>query len=240
MKNILINKKCFITGATGALGFELARLFAKNKCKLFITGKNNSKLIGKYKKLKLEFPKEKIFFKQCNLYSYNQIDQLCNLVLKKLKNIDIVVNCAGIFSIENLNRINSKKFDEMFAVNVKAPIIITRNFIKTMRLNRWGRIINIGSTSSYEGFEKTALYCSSKHALLGFSRSVFNEYKKYGIRSLIFSPGSIKSEMGRKIKNQNYRTFLNAKDVAQVILSNIQSDTQLVIPETIIKRIISL
>jgi short-subunit dehydrogenase len=237
MKNILINKKCFITGATGALGFELARLFAKNKCKLFITGKNNSKLIGKYKKLKLEFPKEKIFFKQCNLYSYNQIDQLCNLVLKKLKNIDIVVNCAGIFSIENLNRINSKKFDEMFAVNVKAPIIITRNFIKTMRLNRWGRIINIGSTSSYEGFEKTALYCSSKHALLGFSRSVYNEYKKYGIRSLIFSPGSIKSEMGRKIKNQNYRTFLNAKDVAQVILSNIQSDTQLVIPEMIIKRI---
>ena len=97
MKNILINKKCFITGATGALGFELARLFAKNKCKLFITGKNNSKLIGKYKKLKLEFPKEKIFFKQCNLYSYNQIDQLCNLVLKKLKNIDIVVNCAGSF-----------------------------------------------------------------------------------------------------------------------------------------------
>ena len=179
MKNILINKKCFITGATGTLGFELARLFAKNKCKLFITGKNHSKLINKYKKLKLEFPKEKIFFKQCNLCSSNEIDQLCNLVLKKLKNVDIVVNCAGIFSIENLNRINSKKFDEMFAVNVKAPIIITRNFIKTMKLNRWGRIINIGSTSSYEGFEKTALYCSSKHALLGFSRSVYNEYKKY-------------------------------------------------------------
>ena len=35
MKNILINKKCFITGVTGVLGFELARLFAKNKCKIF-------------------------------------------------------------------------------------------------------------------------------------------------------------------------------------------------------------
>ena len=43
MQNILKNKKCFITGATGALGFELARLFAKNKCELFITGKNNAK-----------------------------------------------------------------------------------------------------------------------------------------------------------------------------------------------------
>ena len=237
MKNILINKKCFITGVTGVLGFELARLFAKNKCKLFITGKNHSKLINKYKKLKLEFPKEKIFFKQCNLCSSNEIDQLCNLVLKKLKNVDIVVNCAGIFSIENLNRINSKKFDEMFAVNVKAPIIITKNFIEIMRSNRWGRIINIGSSSSYEGFEKTALYCSSKHALLGFSRSVYNEYKKYGIRSLIFSPGSIKSKMGRKIKNQDYRTFLDAKDIAQVILSNIIIDTKLIIPEIIIKRI---
>ena len=162
-----------------------------------------------------------------------------NLIKTKVP-IDILVNCAGIFSIENLNQINSKKFDEIFAVNVKAPIIITKNFIESMKSNRWGRIINIGSSSSYEGFEKTTLYCSSKHALLGFSRSVFNEYKKYGIRSLIFSPGSIKSKMGRKIKNQNYRTFLNAKDVAQVILSNIKCDTQLVIPETIIKRISSL
>ena len=239
MENILINKKCFITGVTGAVGFELARLFLKNKCKLFITGKNHSKLISRYKKLKIEFPKEKIFFKQCDLYSYNEIDKLCNLVLKKLKNVDILVNCAGIFSIENLNRINSKKFDKMFAVNVKAPIIITKNFIETMRLNRWGRIINIGSSSSYEGFEKTVLYCSSKHALLGFSRSIYKEYKKYGIRSLIFSPGSIKSKMSKKIKNQDYRTFLDAKDVAQVILSNIQFNTQLVMPETIIKRITS-
>ena len=237
MKNILINKKCFITGATGALGFELARLFTKSKCKLFITGKNHSKLISKYKKLKFEFPKEKIFFKQCNLGSSKEINLLCNLVLKKLKNVDILINCAGIFSIENLNRVNSRKFDEIFAVNVKAPIIITKNFIESMRLNRWGRIINIGSSSSYEGFEKTALYCSSKHALLGFSRSVYNEYKKYGIRSLIFSPGSIKSKMSKKIKNQDYRTFLDAKDVAQVILSSIKYDMQLVIPETIIKRI---
>jgi 3-oxoacyl-[acyl-carrier protein] reductase len=240
MENILINKKCFITGVTGAVGFELARLFAKNKCKLFITGRNHSKLIKRYKKLKLEFPKEKIFFKQCDLIFSNEVDKLCKLVLKKLKNVDILVNCAGIFSIENLNQVKSKKFDEIFAVNVKAPVIITKNFVESMRLNRWGRIINIGSSSSYEGFEKTALYCASKHALLGFSRSIYKEYKKYGIRSLIFSPGSIKSKMGKKIKNQSYRTFLNAKDVAQVILSNIQSDAQLVIPETIIKRIISL
>ena len=239
MKNVLKNKKCFITGVTGAVGYELARLFAKNECKLFITGKNHSKLINRYKKLKLEFPKEKIFFKQCDLISYNEVDQLCKLVLKKLKNVDILVNCAGIFSIENLNQVNSKKFDEIFAVNVRAPILITKNFIKSMKLKRWGRIVNIGSSSSYEGFEKTALYCSSKHALLGFSRSIYKEYKKYGIRSLIFSPGSIKSKMSKKIKNQDYRTFLDAKDVAQVILSNIKSDTQLVIPETIIKRITS-
>jgi len=237
MKNILENKKCFITGVTGAIGFELARLFAKSKCKLFITGKNHSKLISRYKKLKFEFPKEKIFFKQCDLSSSNGINQLCNLALKKLKNVDILINCAGIFSIEKLNQVNSRKFDEMFSVNVKAPIIITKNFIESMKSNRWGRIINIGSSSSYEGFEKTALYCSSKHALLGFSRSIYNEYKKYGIRSLIFSPGSIKSKMSKIIKNQDYRTFLDAKDVAQVILSNIKCDTQLVIPETIIKRI---
>ena len=135
MEIILKSKKCFITGVTGAVGFELARLFAKNKCKLFITGKNNSKLISRFKKLKFEFPEEKILFKQCDLNSSNQVSQLCNLVLKKLKNVDILVNCAGIFSIENLNQVNSKKFDKIFAVNVKAPIIFTKNFIKSMKSN---------------------------------------------------------------------------------------------------------
>ena len=109
MQNILKNKKCFITGATGALGFELARLFAKNKCELFITGKNNAKLINKYKKLKFDFPNQKIYFKQCDLTFSNKLDQLCHLVLKKLKKVDILVNCAGIFSVENFNQVNLKK-----------------------------------------------------------------------------------------------------------------------------------
>ena len=50
MKNILINKKCFITGVTGVLGFELARLFAKNKCKLFIFNNYYTLFSTKYDK----------------------------------------------------------------------------------------------------------------------------------------------------------------------------------------------
>jgi len=236
MQNILKNKKCFITGATGALGFELARLFAKNKCELFITGKNNAKLINKYKKLKFDFPNQKIYFKQCDLTFSNKLDQLCHLVLKKLKKVDILVNCAGIFSVENFNQVNLKKIEEIFAVNVKAPMIITKNFIGSMKLNRWGRIINIGSSSSYYGFEKTALYCSSKHGLLGFSRSIYKEYKKYGIYSLIFSPGSFKGKMGKKVRNQNYNAFPEPEEVAKIIFSNIKFDKQKIISEIVIKK----
>ena len=236
MKNILKNKKCFISGATGAVGFELSRLFAKNHCKLFITGRSNSKLININKKIKSEFPGVKIFFKKCDLPSSHQTERLCKLALKKLKNIDILVNCAGVFSIEDFNQINPKKFDEMFAVNIKAPIIITKKFIKSMKLNKWGRVINIGSSSSYDGFAKTVLYCSSKHALLGFSRSIHSEYKKFGIKSLFFAPGSIKSNMGKKIKNQDYNTFLDPKDVANIVLSKLKSNKHLKITETKIKR----
>ena len=69
MKNILINKKCFITGVTGAVGLELARLFAKNKCKIIYHRKKSFKANKKdIKNLNLNFPKKKFSLNNVTLF----------------------------------------------------------------------------------------------------------------------------------------------------------------------------
>ncbi len=80
-------------------------------------------------------------------------------------------------------------------------------------------IISLGSSSSYEGFKNTTIYCATKHALLGAIKSINNEKIKENIVNINLNPGSIKTKMGKKVKNQNYADFINPKELAEFILS---------------------
>jgi 3-oxoacyl-[acyl-carrier protein] reductase len=105
-----------------------------------------------------------------------------------------------------------------------------------MKKKKWGRIVNIGSSSSYDGFSETSIYSASKHAILGFSRSIQKELKSYGIRTYCISPGSIKTKMGKKIKGQKYSTFINPKEIAEVILNLVKLDKEMIITEIRLDR----
>ena len=105
-----------------------------------------------------------------------------------------------------------------------------------MKKKKWGRIINIGSSSSYQGFSEGTIYCASKHALLGLSRSLFAELKEAKIRTFCISPGSIKTDMGKQDKKQNYKTFLDPKEVAEYIVYSINFDKELVTEEIRLNR----
>ena len=97
-------------------------------------------------------------------------------------------------------------------MNVRAPIFLTKEFVKDMVSDKWGRIINIASSGAYNGQEKTTIYRASKHALLGFSKAIHKEFHESNVRTFCISPGPIKSKMGELItphlnKNENYDTF---------------------------------
>ena len=89
---------------------------------------------------------------------------------------------------------------------------------------KWWRIVNIGSSSSYNGFKNTSIYCSSKHALLGLSRSLHDELKEHNIRTFCVSPGSIKTSMGKRVIGQNYDTFMDPKEIAEWLKAKLVID----------------
>ena len=106
-----------------------------------------------------------------------------------------------------------------------------------MKKSKWGRIVNIGSSSGYNGFKNGTAYCSSKHALLGFSRALFAELKDNNVRVYSISPGSTQTKMGKLSKDQKFETFLEPKEVAEYVEFVIRFEKQLVSEEIRLNRI---
>lgn len=234
-KNILYGKNCLVTGATGGIGKEIAESLAKNSCNLFLTGRNNKLLL----KIKNDLEKKfsiNINFQHGDLTNKNDYEKIIKKVRNSFKNIDIVINSAGIFIEKSIERTTIEDFEKCFRINTTIPFLICKEFSKDMKKKRWGRIVNIGSSSAYDGFENGSAYCSSKHAVLGLSRALYNEFKKKNVRVYCISPGSSKTKMGRKCKNQNFETFINPKEIANYITNIILFNNEMIIEESRLNR----
>ena len=235
-KNTLKNKNCLITGSTGGLGREISLELAKNGCNLFLTGTNKKKLETQKSELENNFSNIVIKYKVIDLRKDDEINSLVKDIRQEFSHIDVLVNCAGIFPINEISNSTIDEYDSCMNLNVRAPFILSKEFSKDMVENNWGRIVNIASSGAYNGLKNTIIYRSSKHALLGLSRSLYNELKEHNVRTFCISPGPIKTEMGKDIikkenPDEDYKTFMNPKEIAEFITFVICFDNNLISPE---------
>ena len=242
MNQILCGKNCLITGATGGLGKEIAKEFAKNGCNLFLTGRNNDKLNSLKNELENSVNEIKIDFEDADLSDDGEIQKLIEKVKNTFVNIDILVNCAGVFPVKLLSDSTVEDFENCFSVNVKAAFVLCKEFSQGMISKKWGRIINIASSGAYNGRSKTVVYRASKHALLGLSRSLHSELKEHNVRTFCVSPGPIKTSMGHDIiKNENpderFDSFMNPNEIAEFIAYLVSFDNEMVSEEIRLSRI---
>jgi len=241
-ENILKLKNCLITGATGGLGREIAIELAKKECNLFLTGRQNKKLEKLNKELEKINKNNLIKYKHCNLQETEELDDLIQKIRAEFNSIDILVNCAGTFPISSISQSTLEQYDSCMNLNVRVPFVLSKEFSKDMIKNGWGRIVNIASSGAYNGLKNSAIYRSSKHALLGLSRSLHNELKEFNVRIFCISPGPIKTDMGKDIikkenPNENYETFMKPNEVAEFITFVICFDNNLISPEIRLGRI---
>jgi len=230
LNKLFENKVLLITGATGGLANEFIKNIKSNGTKLILLAKNKNKL----NKLLKNFKNADAHV--CDFEKTSEIEKTIKKIKNKENKIDYVFNFAGYFSYLPINKISPAEYNKSFNINCYAPIIINSTFIQIMKKNNFGRIINIGSSSSYNGFENTSLYCASKHALLGFSRAMKDENKSKKIKIYDILPGSIKTKMGKKVKNQVYNDFLEPNAICNLINNLISDNSNLVVDEIKIKR----
>jgi 3-hydroxybutyrate dehydrogenase len=110
-------------------------------------------------------------------------------------NIDILINCAGINEKGSIENYTPEGLQRIMNVNFFSPMILCQAVIQNMKKKGWGRIVNIGSIYADRARDNRLGYVSSKHALLGLTRSLAIDLKEYGITVNMISPNVTNTDM---------------------------------------------
>jgi short-subunit dehydrogenase len=238
MKKDLIYKNFLITGASSGLGEQFAISIVDIAENIVIVGRNILKLKKLKKKIYELNPKINIQIIKQDLAKDFGAKTLIKKFenQKKIKSIDVLVNSAANFTVKKIENVSLSNLKNDFQLNVFSPFMLSKYFGFKMKLKKKGYIFNIGSSSSYECSKNTSVYCSSKHALLGMSKSFNAELQSHGVKSIFIAPGSMQTLMGKKVLNQKFSTFIKPEEVAQIMKNLISNYKSVFIEELKIKR----
>ncbi|KAJ8923029.1 hypothetical protein NQ315_001577 [Exocentrus adspersus] len=181
-------KRALVTGASKGIGRDIAVQLSKCGAKVVAVARSKDLL----DKLKSEHPSIETI--QLDVSDWKKTDQ----VLSKSGPIDLLVNNAGLGWLKPMTEIEQKDCDDVFAINTKALINVTRLVVKDLLARKApGSIVNISSQASLVGLLNHTVYCASKGAVDAFTRAAALEYGPYNIRVNAVNPTVIMTEMGK-------------------------------------------
>ena len=155
--------------------------------------------------------------------SEREVGQAIRQVVHALGPIDVLINNAGIGIIKRIEDLTLDEWDTTMSTNVRALFLTTREVLPEMRRRRSGIIVNIASLAGRNGYVGGTAYAASKHAVLGFSRSLMLETRQDNIRVIAICPGSVDTALRRDqpLLVPDVDNILQPEDVAHVVLQAI-------------------
>jgi short-subunit dehydrogenase len=142
------------------------------------------------------------------------IDALATSVLETYGAIDVLVNDAGAFSTGNAVDGDPDAWTSLFAVNVLAPMRLTRRLAPRMVERERGTIVNVGSIAAIESMKGPGAYAASKHALRGFSLSSYERLREHGVKVVLVNPAYVNTPMVAGVPGVRLDRLLSPDDVA--------------------------
>lgn len=208
MKIDFTGQVVLITGATRGIGKQIADDFYELGAKLILSGTNKEQI----EKLNqtLDKQKEQRYY-HCVDFSDTESTNRFIEALSRYDRIDVCINNAGINRVNYIDQTIVKDWDDIIAVNLKAPFMIIREVSKIMKKNSYGRIINISSIYGHISREKRSPYSSSKFGIRGLTVSTSIELAKYNILVNAVSPGFVLTDLTKSILSEKEMEELGAQ-----------------------------
>lgn len=208
-----MRKNVIITGANRGIGFQLVRSFAKAGYDIWACARTQTaELEQKLSKIASEnnVQIKPIYF---DLSDENQVKTGIKEILKEKKNIDVLVNNAGVPYGGLFTMTSIAKLREVYEVNVFAQVQIMQLVARQMMRQKSGCIINMCSVGGIETNPGYLAYGSSKAALIWITKSVSRELGQYNIRVNGIAPGLIDTDMGNYKSEEELNKVLNRMSI---------------------------
>lgn len=154
-------------------------------------------------------------------------------VAAALGEIGVLVNNAGVLIARPIAELTLEDWDTTMATNLRSLFLMTRAVLPPMRAKGRGDIVNVASLAARSGFVGGAAYTASKHAVLGFARSLMLELRREGIRVITICPGSVDTGMlhDQPMLKSDPERILRADDVAESILHTLRLPLRALVSE---------
>jgi uncharacterized protein len=228
-----VSKTALITGASGGIGFELALLFGRDRYDCILVARSADKLHALAARLESEF-RVKTLVVAKDLSNPAAVDEIYEEVTAAAMNVDVLVNNAGftVFGLFTQTDLDAEL--EMLQVNVVALTALTKLFLKGMVERRYGRILNLGSTASFEPGPLMAVYYASKAYVLSFSEALANELRGTGVTVTALAPGPTRTGFQKRGDLEDSRLaqgqIADAQSVALAGYRGLMAGKTIVIP----------
>jgi len=227
-------KKILITGASRGIGKDIA---LKSKENGYIVLGTSTSEVGAQ-----ALEKEGIHGLVLNLNDSKSVKEFSDVLIKDHSDIEILINNAGIIRDNIVLRMSDEEWMDVLNVNLNGTFKISKTVLKFMLKKRWGRIINITSTSASTGNKGQANYAAAKSGVEAFSRSLAKEVGSRGITVNSVAPGYIETDMTKQINNKVKEEILKqiplsrygkSEEVAQLIEFLITDEASYITGQTI-------
>lgn len=223
-------KVAVVTGASRGIGKAVAKKLAQEGFSVQLFGRNKVKLSSFQKKLN-KFGSHSNYFAG-DIADANFVNISIAKIIKEHKKIDLLVNNAGVAVFKKFVDTSLDDFRTQIDANLMGTFNFTKAVIPNMIKRNKGDIVNIISQAGKFGFQFGSTYGATKHAVLGFSKSLMLEVRKHNIRIISICPGSVDTEMisGSPI-HKEIKQVLKPSDIAEILYDSIKLPNRALISE---------
>lgn len=189
----LEGKTAIITGGAAGIGYAAAQFFSQKGVNLVLADLN-ADVHSKAKKIQ-----ENAIGVEGDVTDEKYRKRVLSEGLKAFKQVDILVNCAGIVALDHAQSLTEADWDKTMNVNVKSSFMMAQMMGKYFIENKVrGNIVNIGSQAGVVALDRHVAYCASKGAVIAMTKVMACEWGRYGIRVNTVSPTVVLTELGHK------------------------------------------
>ena len=222
-----MSRNALITGASRGIGREIAITLAKEGCNVIINYNKSEEKAKELVKLIKEKYKVSAYEFKCDISNEKDADQLVEFAYSKLDKLDILINNAGICIDKEFSDRTVGDFLKTFSLNTFGAFYLSKKIGQKMYENKYGKIVNISSNNSINGFYPTTIdYDASKSALNSITKNLAIEFSPY-VNVNAVAPGWIDTDMNKNVLTEDIKDLEaqrilkkrigNAKDVANTV-----------------------